>query len=99
MNRLKRRLRALWHREQLDRDLEDELAFHLAMKTEEGGDAAAARRQFGNAAVFRDSCRDVWLFTSLESWWQDMRYALRTLRHNPTVTWVAILALAVWCGR
>jgi putative ABC transport system permease protein len=98
MNRLKRRLRALWHREQLDRDLEDELAFHLAMKTEEGGDAAAARRQFGNAAVFRDSCRDVWLFTSLESWWQDMRYALRTLRHNPTVTWVAILALAVGVG-
>ena len=47
MNRLGKRLRALWHRRRLDRDLEDELAFHLAMSEQERGDPMAARRRLG----------------------------------------------------
>src|SRR5713101_2986586 len=50
------RVKALFKRKQLERDLEDELAFHLAMREEKKrteGVAAeeakyAARRQFGN---------------------------------------------------
>lgn len=98
MKRLKMRLRAMWRREQLERDLEDELAFHLAMKAGETRDAISARRQFGNAAAFREVCRDLWLFAALESWRQDIRDALRTLAHDPAVTWVAVLALALGIG-
>ena len=51
------RVKALFRRKQLDRDLEEELAFHLAMREEKkraAGVAAeeagyAARREFGNA--------------------------------------------------
>jgi len=54
-----RRLRAIVLRRRLDRDLDDEIAFHLAMREEEqrraglsADDAAAsARRQFGNPSV------------------------------------------------
>ena len=39
------RAKALVHRRRLDRDLDEELAFHLAMRTREyGGDPAAPRR-------------------------------------------------------
>ena len=43
LNLLQARWRALWNRKQLDQDLQDELNFHLAMKTETG------QGGFGNA--------------------------------------------------
>ena len=57
---LRLRLKALFHRRELDRDLEDELTFHLAKREEkyraEGIDADESRyaaRQIGRA-----SCRE-----------------------------------------
>src|SRR5216684_474961 len=48
---LRLRWRALWKRRQLESDLEDELAFHLAMREEKNrraGVTESARRSFGN---------------------------------------------------
>jgi hypothetical protein len=42
MRKLSSKLRALWRRRQLDRDLADELRFHLEMKAEETGDRLEA---------------------------------------------------------
>jgi putative ABC transport system permease protein len=98
MNRLRKRLRALWNRRRLDRDLEDELAFHLAMSTQQTGDPAAARRRFGNSTELKETCRDVWSFAAAEAWWHDFRSALRTLRTNPQVTATAAVALALGIG-
>jgi predicted permease len=98
MNKFTKRLWAFWHRQELDRDLEDEMAFHLAMSEQQGGDPTGARRRLGNATALKESCRELWAFAAWEAGWQDFRYALRTLKNSPLVTSTAIVALGIGIG-
>jgi putative ABC transport system permease protein len=100
------KLRAFTKSKQLDRDLDDELAFHLAKRERQNRDAGmdaeeahyAARRQFGNANSIKERSRANWTFGTLETVWQDMRFGARMLRRNPGFTSVAALTLALGIG-
>ena len=100
LSELWRRLLALFRRGRLEQDLDDELAFHLAMKEAELARSGmsdprdAALRQFGNVARLREEVRDMWTFPSPESVWADVRVAGRRLANDRAFSLIAVIALA-----
>jgi putative ABC transport system permease protein len=101
-----RRLGFLLRRRRFDRDLEEEMRFHLEMKSRKNREAGveaeeaeyAARRSFGNALLLREKSRDAWGWRAVETLAQDVRFTLRMMRKNPAFTAVAILVLALGIG-
>jgi predicted permease len=100
------RLRNLFHKPDLDRDLHDELSTHLALHIEdnlrEGLSPQEARRQallaLGGLEQTKESVRDQRGLPFLESFFRELRFAVRLLSSKPTFTAVAILTLALGIG-
>jgi predicted permease len=99
-------LASLLDRQQFNRDLADELAFHIDARAEDlarrGLSAAEARRQarleFGAPDKYAEQVREARAGIWVEQLRQDLHYAVRVLIRRPAFTIAALLTLSLGTG-
>ena len=100
------RIAALFGGRKLDRELDDEIAAHIEMRTQRNLDAGMlpeeARRQalrlFGNRALVKEDARSFSAAVWLETLLQDVRYGCRLVRRNPLLSAAVVLTLSIGIG-
>jgi predicted permease len=105
-NDVARRLAWLARRSRFERELDDEIQFHIEMRADElerdGLPRAEAlhqaRRQFGSRLRVSEDSRSAWHLRWLADLCADLRYAARGFRRNPAFTLTAISCLALGVG-
>jgi predicted permease len=100
------RLRALFRRQSIDAEMDEELAYHLERESEKyrrqgsSPDEAIrlARLSLRGVEQTRQHCREARGIMNLEILVQDLRYGLRMLRKNTGMTFLILLSLAIGIG-
>ena len=100
------RLRALFSRASVERELDTELRFHIEREAEkyerQGMSYEAALRRarlaFGGVEQVKEASRDMRGIARLESIVRDLRYAIRSLQSRPAFTLTVIATLALGIG-
>ncbi len=106
LGEIQRRLAYLFHKRRRDRELEDEMRHHLAMREQHNRSAGmldeearyAARRRFGNTALMGEEGRGVWGWSELEGLLKDIRIAFRSMRRNVMLAAAIVITLAIGIG-
>ena len=100
------RLRSIFHRRLADRELDEELQYHLDMQTEEneakGMSHEEARRSaliaLGGLDQRKEECRDARSLRWLANVRRDLAFLFRSLRHSPGYAISIIVTLALGIG-
>ena len=100
------RIKMLFRKRRMDREMAEELEFHQAMlrdkllhqgasKTEAD---EAAHHIFGDAGRWHERLRELWQFRGLENLLRDISFSARMLKKSPGFTAVALLTLTIGVG-
>ena len=97
------RLRALARGRTVERELDEELRFHVDHEIDKYVAAGLSRREatrkarliFGGVDQIKEDCRDARGITFVETVMQDLRYGVRTVKRAPVFAITAIVTIAL----
>lgn len=92
--RLKRTFNGKHHQAEID----EELAFHLALDAQNGATDREARMRLGNPTLIAEETRSAGILNWLDSVLQDAAYGVRQLRKSPSFVFAVVISLALGIG-
>src|SRR5438876_837995 len=89
------RIRTVLNPRAFERDLADEMQFHVNLDAAQQRDRDHARRRFGNATYYGETTRSATWLGALDVVQQDARFAWRSLKRNPGITALIVVTFTL----